>query len=154
MIRCATACLAMLATASVASALVLPPVTHEATVKECSACHMVYAPQMLPARSWQALMGDLANHFGESAVLDAATQTDISNYLLANAADAPGNEAIRGLLRGLQDTDIPLRITEMPWWKGSHGEVSPASYKRANVKSASNCVACHRGADKGNFSEE
>ena len=55
----------------------VPPVDHQATIKECAACHMAFPPQMLPARSWEALMGDLANHFGENAQLDAAAAADI-----------------------------------------------------------------------------
>ncbi|MBI2719294.1 MAG: diheme cytochrome c [Rhizobiales bacterium] len=147
------AILGLTAMAMPALALRLPPVTHPATLKECSGCHMVFPPQMLPARSWTALMGDLANHFNESAALPPDVQADIVGYLTANAADAPANKAIRGLLSGVKATDVPLRITEMPWWKRSHGEVSPGRYALPQIKTASNCIACHRDGAKGVFTE-
>ena len=126
------------------------PIKHEATTKECSACHMAFQPQMLPARSWQAIMGDLTNHFGENAQLDQAIADDITAYLVANAGDANGNSRI---LRGLKASETPLRITEMPWWVRAHrGEVSEASFKRAGSKA--NCVACHSAADKGYFGDD
>ena len=33
------------------------------------------------------------------------------------------------------------------------GEINPAVWQRASVKSAANCMACHSGADKGDFNE-
>jgi hypothetical protein len=131
----------------------LAPVEHAATLKECSACHMVYAPQMLPVRSWQALMGNLSNHFGEDATLSPDVQKDITDYLVSNAADS--KEAAEGslFLRKLKATDTPLRITETPFWIRAHHEVTPAAFARPDIKSAANCQACHRTADKGEYFE-
>ena len=137
-----------------AFAFEVPQISHAGTLKECSACHMVFPPQMLPARSWEGLMNDLSNHFGEDATLDDAVKTDITAYLTANAADSAQNQAAgRRLLRGIKASDVPLRITETPWWKRAHGEVSQAAYAKPNVKSAANCAACHVGAEKGVFRE-
>lgn len=146
--------IATLAIPASAWAFQVPPVTDASTLKECSACHMVFPPQMLPARSWTAMMGDLANHFGEDASVDAQVQADITAYLTANAADTPPWSRNRRLLAGVKTADVPQRITEMPWWKRAHHEVSARRYARADVKSAANCIACHKTADKGNFSEE
>jgi mono/diheme cytochrome c family protein len=138
-------------TPAFAEGLRLPAITHEATKAECAACHMAFQPQMLPARSWQAIMGDLANHFGENAQLDAAVTADITAYLVANAGDAGGKK--NGMMRRLDDKETPLRITEMPWWVRSHrGEVSDASFKRAGSKA--NCAACHRGAEQGYYEDD
>ncbi len=120
----------------------LPRIEHAVTLKECGACHMVYSPQMLPQRSWQAIMSSLESHFGENANLDEAMKQDVLSYLLANAADAPGQKGYLGLLRGVTSDAVPNRITEMPWFGGSHGEASFGKRK------ASNCIACHVGADK------
>ena len=81
--------------------------------KECGACHMVFAPEFLPARSWIALMNGLANHFGEVATLDAATKQDITGYLVAHAGDASGGNS--HFLRGLRASQTPLRITDTPY---------------------------------------
>ena len=138
-------------TPAFAEGMRLPAIKHEATKTECSACHMAFQPQMLPARSWEAIMGDLANHFGENAQLDDAVTADITAYLVANAADANGKK--NRLMRGINKSDAPLRITETPWWVRAHrGEVSEASFKRAGSKA--NCAACHRGAATGYYEDD
>ena len=42
-------------------------------VAECASCHIPYPPRFLPAASWRALMGNLGDHFGTDASLDAQT---------------------------------------------------------------------------------
>lgn len=121
--------------------------------KECSACHMAYSPGMLPARSWRKIMADLGNHFGEDASLDKATTQHIADYLVAHAADAGGRRS--WAMRGLKPTDVPLRITDTPWWVRAHwGEVPASAFKDPRVGSKANCAACHRGAAMGMFGEE
>jgi hypothetical protein len=131
----------------------LPPIDHPATLKECGDCHMPFAPQMLPMRSWQALMSDLANHFGDNATIPDKTRADIEAYLVANAADAPGNSYARAFLRGTPADTTPLRITQTHFWKSAHGEVPSAAFSSPQVKSRANCVACHRGAAQGQYGE-
>jgi mono/diheme cytochrome c family protein len=112
--------------------------------KQCGACHMAYPPVFLPARSWKAITGNLTHHFGEDASLDKATTKIIADYLMANAADtAPGVPA--AVLRGLAPADVPLRITDTPFWRGIHGEVPDSLFSRPEVKTRSNCLGCHRG---------
>jgi mono/diheme cytochrome c family protein len=131
----------------------LPPIDHAATLSECSACHMAFPPQMLPARSWQKIMGGLADHFGEDASLAEPVRADILAYLTAHAADAPGTAQGPRFLRGLGADAVPLRITQMPFWARAHDEVSAGAFSAPAVKSAANCVACHRTASKGEFVE-
>lgn len=127
------------------------PVDHAATLKECSACHMVFQPQMLPARSWEKLMGSLDNHFGENAALDQAVADDIKAYLVANAADAPASRS--RWTKGLAKTDVPLRISETPRFVRAHREVSANAFKRQDIGSKANCMACHKAAGKGFYTE-
>lgn len=130
-----------------------PAVTDAATVKECGACHMAFQPQMLPKRSWRAIMGDLQNHFGEDASLPADQARHIENYLTANAGDAGKWQF--GAVRGLKGNDTPLRISETPFWVRAHrGEVRPGAFSDPRVGSKANCVACHRGAEKGYYEDD
>jgi hypothetical protein len=113
---------------------------------ECSACHMAYPPGMLPAASWKEMMGTLDKHFGSDASLDAATVAEILPFLEQNAMQERD---------ATPTTDKPvLRITETSWFTRQHDEISAATWKRPSIKSASNCMACHTGADKGNFDED
>jgi mono/diheme cytochrome c family protein len=111
--------------------------------KECGGCHMPFPPPMLPARSWHALMSGLDKHFGENASLDPQAARTIASYLAANAGDTRGART----MEGLGPNDVPLRITETPFWIDAHEEVSPARFASPKVKSKSNCLACH--SDKG-----
>jgi mono/diheme cytochrome c family protein len=125
-------------------------VTDELTRKECSACHMAYPPVFLPARSWEAITGNLKQHFGEDASLSPEDTAAIKTYLMANAADSSGK--VRGFARGIPADQTPLRITELPRFLGEHGRFSPATIKK--VGSLSNCAACHQGAEKGIFEDD
>ncbi len=111
---------------------------------ECAACHVAYPPGLLPAASWQRLMSHLPNHFGTDASLDPALAKDLSAWLSAHAATG----------RRAADTPPDDRITRSAWFTRQHGEVPAATWKRASIKSASNCAACHTGADQGNFNED
>lgn len=130
-----------------------PPNSGNIVQKECSACHMAYPAGFLPARSWEAIMAGLKDHFGENATLDEATAKSITDFLTANAADADGRYS--RVLRGLGPDDVPLRISETPWWKRRHeGEVRPSAFNDPRVGSKANCVACHRDADQGYYEDD
>ena len=44
-----------------------------------------------------------------------------------------------------------LRLTETRWFVREHGEMPASVWKLPAVKSASNCAACHTGAEQGDF---
>lgn len=111
---------------------------------ECSACHMAYPPGLLPASSWQAMMGSLDKHFGTDASLDEAALKEILPFLEANAAPEPRKPS----------TTPTLRITETAWFKHEHDEISALTWKNPKIKSAANCAACHTQAEQGNFDED
>jgi len=129
------------------------PVKDAVVVKECGACHMVFSPQMLPAKSWDKIMADLSNHFGEDASLDPATSDHIREYHLANAADTSWYSG--KFMRGLSDTSAPLRITETPYWVREHNEGVPQrAWNDPEVKSKANCLACHKRANQGDYDDD
>jgi hypothetical protein len=112
-------------------------------VQECAACHLAYAPGLLPAASWQRLIDNLPRHFGTDASLDATTARQLSSWLAAQAAT--GKRA--------REAPPQDRITLSAWFHREHDEVPSAAWKSPIVKSASNCAACHTQADQGDFSE-
>jgi hypothetical protein len=112
----------------------------KAYAAECGSCHVAYPPTMLPARSWTALMGGLADHFGQNAEVDETTRRALEAFLLGNSGrDVAG--------------PTPLRITQLRWWVREHDEVRPEVYKRKAIVSPANCAACHPGANEGAFGE-
>ena len=132
----------------------LAPVTNEQYRTECGSCHFAYLPGLLPAASWTRVMNTLDNHFGDDASLEPAVRDQLLAYLTTNAADRSDSRRARSFAAGVVAGDGPPRITETAYFKRKHDEV-PAKYVTGNpqVKSFSACAACHRGADKGNFSE-
>lgn len=111
--------------------------------QECVACHIAYPPGMLPAASWQKLMTTLPRHYGSDASLDAASVKELSGWLTSHA----------GTYKRVSEAPPENRITRSAWFVREHDEVPAAAWKRAAVKSASNCSACHSQAAQGDFNE-
>jgi hypothetical protein len=149
-----TTCVAVAALAPpyhAASARVLVPV-HGAYLKECGACHMPFSPELLPAASWRRLMERLDDHFGESAKLDAATQSAITEYLVANSADHATNEQSRAVMASLGPGEVPLRITQVPYIAGFHAAVlDPLWSPKPHPKTLAECSVCHHEAERGDY---
>ena len=112
--------------------------------QECGSCHMAFPPGLLPAASWRKTMAGLDKHFGADASLSPQDSTVITDFLVKNASNR------------WTASSVPLRITEAVWFKTKHNdkEIAPSVWKRAAVKSPSNCMACHAAADKGDFDEK
>jgi hypothetical protein len=112
--------------------------------KECSSCHMAYPAGLLPAGSWQHLMGSLGKHFGSDASLDAASANAITQYLTSQA----------GTYKRVSEMPPQDRITESNWFQRKHNKhVSPGTFARASIGGPANCAACHQGAEQGDFNE-
>jgi hypothetical protein len=111
--------------------------------QECAACHLAFPPGMLPAASWQRVMGNLPKHYGTDASLDPATVKALSTWLGANA----------GTYKRVREEPPQDRITRSAWFIRKHDEVDSTVWKRASIKSAANCAACHTRADQGDFNE-
>lgn len=125
-------------------------------IDECAACHMAYPTGFLPERSWQKMMGNLDNHFGENAELDPRSQQAITQYLVDNAAENSSNRRARKFLRSVSDNATPLRITELRYFKKKHDEVPDRMVTgNPDVGSFSQCQACHGDrAEQGYFDDD
>ncbi|WP_242443125.1 diheme cytochrome c [Magnetospirillum sp. 15-1] len=130
------------------------PVTDPETLKACGECHMAFQPAFLPARSWTRMMGQLSDHFGDNAGMASDKAERIRQVLVAGAADTGGGKAGRKALRGIALSETPLRITETPRFIAKHERISEREWKRPEVMTRSNCVACHRGAETGSYEDE
>jgi cytochrome c553 len=129
------------------------PVTNAKWKAECSSCHMLYHPGLLPERSWKSMMAGLDKHFGENAALDAATRDEITQFLMKNSADKSDNRRSSRINQSIPATATPLRVSETRYFTSKHDEISATTFKRKSIGSAANCIACHQAAEKGDFSE-
>ncbi len=121
---------------------------------ECSSCHFAYQPGLLPAQSWERIMANLEDHFGENAELAAEDSSEILNYLLAHAAGRT-DSGLPNRIAASQGVDsAPRRITQTRFFLHEHDEIPRKMVlKNEQVRSLSNCDACHTRAKLGSFRE-
>jgi len=115
-----------------------------AYTQECGACHTAYPPALLPARSWQRLMGGLERHYGSDATLDPRTLAELSGWLQQHA----------GTARRVAEAPPQDRITRSAWFERKHRAIEPAVWTLPSVRSAAQCAACHGGAEQGRFDDD
>jgi hypothetical protein len=121
--------------------------------EECGSCHLAFHPNLLPSRSWKRLMAEQATHFGSDLALDPATSDQVLAFLVANSADGNTTEAAYKINESLAPGETPLRITETPYWKAKHHEITDAQWLLPKVKSRTNCAGCHVDAEAGTFED-
>lgn len=132
----------------------IPPASLSLYQEECGACHLAYPPALLPAASWERMLGSLDDHFGENAELDGQTLAELRTYLLAESADRTYAWLARKMQRGSNSDAAPLRITELPYFRHEHDEIPMRLVKdNPKVGSFSRCEACHQDAAQGMFDE-
>ncbi len=110
--------------------------------EECGSCHIAYPPKLLTADNWQKLMGRLDKHFGSNAELDAKDGKEILAFLQRNAADSERFSA-----------PTTLRITDTPWFRREHRNIAAQEWVHPEVRSRSNCTACHQNVARNIWSE-
>jgi len=110
---------------------------------ECGSCHLAYPPQLLNARAWKQIMARLDRHFGSDASMEPALVTEIQAFLVQHAGR-----------RAAGETNSLPRITSSSWFAEHHHDVPARVWKSAAVKSPSNCAACHRQAENGDFDDD
>lgn len=117
-------------------------VAHASTLKECGECHLAFQPALLPAESWNRIMDDLKNHFGDDASLPAETAADIRAYLTGAAG------------RGGKGSDgKETRITHQRWFLKEH-KFRADLRQDQRIRSPANCQACHIDAAKGLYDDD
>ncbi len=128
----------------------LAAVKNTAYKNECGACHMAYLPGLLSADAWQNVMANLTNHFGDNAELAPDTARKITDYLVQHASAGRNASQHAASVPDMQ----PPRITQTRWFRREHNEIPRRMVKdNPEVKSFSNCAACHANAQDGSFRE-
>ncbi len=121
--------------------------------EECGACHLAFYPGLLPARSWQRMMVEPSAHFGEDLYLEQETIDAIRTFLVANSAEQAQTEAAWKINRSIAREETPLRITEVPYWREKHHEITDRIWRRPGIEGKVNCAACHLDAEEGTFED-
>ncbi len=119
--------------------------------ESCSECHLDYHPSLLPARSWQRLLDEQGDHFGEDLLLSPNTVAALKEYAVANSAEQVRREVSFRTLHSVPADESPLRITDTAYWKQAHHDIDKAQWVRPSVNGKFNCAACHQDAGQGGF---
>ncbi|MBI3874297.1 MAG: diheme cytochrome c [Arcobacter sp.] len=120
----------------------MPKTTNATYQKECKSCHMAFQPTLLNSSAWEKMMDNLKQHFGTDASLEPTDTKIIKEYLMKNSNEKtknPSNE---------------IAITKLPWFAREHRKISKEMISNDKIKTLSNCMACHQGAQKGNYDED
>lgn len=117
--------------------------------EECGTCHLAYPSDLLPARSWQALLRTPDQHFGEDLALGAAALQALRNE--GAAADAGRKWAGWMLRRSVPAGSSPQRITETPFWRQRHEDLADSDFRPPSAAGRHDCEACHDDAASGIF---
>ncbi|OAD23589.1 cytochrome B561 [Candidatus Thiomargarita nelsonii] len=115
--------------------------------EECGDCHLAYHPTLLPARSWQRMLAEQDDHFGEDLYLDDETKAEIHTFLVENAAESGLTEAAWKINRSTPPVQSPLRLTETPFWREQHQNIADEIWQHFEVNWKGNCGACHLDAE-------
>lgn len=141
-------------TASTDRGQTFPNVTHALWKEECGACHMLYSPGMLPARSWVRMMRELEDHFGDNASLLPEKAAEIREFLVNAAADNPqATLYMRRLASTIPATEAPQRFSESHFFHYIHDDIPKGVWERESIASPANCIACHPRAEEGRYPE-
>ena len=123
-------------------------------MQECASCHMGYQTEFLPKRSWIKMMNTLEDHFGVDATFDKEDEERVREYLVSNASDSKRTYGdMKKFSRSISSKSTPLAISEIPKFKREHDEVPKRLIIQKEVKTISNCMACHTDAQKGLYRE-
>lgn len=129
-------------------------VVNNAVYKEqCGSCHFAYQPELLPSGGWKKILAEPDKHFGESLNLNTETKAAITGYLETNAAEHSNTKIAAKIIKSLRG-QIPIRITDIPYIQKKHRKIGSDTLKRKSIGSLSNCSACHKKAEQGNYDED
>ena len=133
----------------------IAPFSNPAYQEECGSCHMAYPPGLLPSASWRKIMEGLDDHFGDNAELDEEVSLQITAFLVANSADRSNYRRSRAFMYGggYPGAMIPIRITDLPYFRHEHNEIPRWIVELPEVGSLAQCNACHRYAESSSFNE-
>lgn len=130
-----------------------PVVTNKIYKESCGSCHFAYQPGLLPSRSWVKIVDESNAHAGGDISLGEKTKAEVKNYLAQNSAENSKTEKSRKILDSIGN-DTPVMISETPYIKHKHHQISEDVFARKAIGSRGNCIACHKSAESGIYDDD
>ena len=118
----------------------------------CGSCHFAYQPGLLPSRSWVKIIDEPGAHPGGALSLDEKRKAEVKNYLVQNGAENSHSRLSKKIMDSI-GSDTPVRISEIPYIKNKHREITQEVFARKAIRSRANCIACHKSAETGLYDD-
>lgn len=120
----------------------------------CGSCHFAYQPGLLPALSWENIMNQLDNHFGQTITMTNVETRTMRRYLLDNSAGHVNDDISHKILQSLKYNPIPVRITKTPYFMYKHEPLNnKENSTTANTQTIGQCDNCHQDANQGDYNK-
>ena len=121
--------------------------------KECASCHILYPPNLLPRKSWETMMSNLENHFGDDASINEESNKEILAFLVKSSAETSTTKASWKFLNSIENKDI-IALTKTTFWEKKHKDIPKELFLNKDIKNKANCKACHSDVEKGLIENE
>ncbi len=131
----------------------LPVVINDTYKNACGSCHFAYQPGLLPSRSWVKIIDDENSHPGGVVSLGEKEKAEIKKYLTQNSADNIQAKRSKKIMNSI-GSSTPVMISEIPYIKHKHHEISQEVFTRKAIGSRGNCIACHKNAESGVYEDD
>ncbi len=131
----------------------MKPVSNPVYKQSCGVCHFAYLSELLPSGSWKLILDNHGQYFGAETGVAGDNKQVILQYLSANSAEQSRAKRSRKIMKSIRG-NLPTRITDIPYIREKHDEVSSDTFRRKSIGSFSNCNACHTTAEQGVFDDD
>lgn len=148
--RIVIAAAALIFAATAAHAETFPVISDQTVLTECGDCHMAFPPETLPKAAWQKIIGNLSDHFGEDASIDAPTAAKVLAFHVKNASDV---STVRAATKW-RTSGFVTRIIDAPRFIKKHKQCSDQVWRHPKVQSKANCLACHKDMQRTGSTKE
>jgi cytochrome b len=115
---------------------------------ECSGCHLAYPPGILPAASWDRMLDEQHEHFGEDLGLSPAKIAVLRDYARRMP---PASWGAWKLQRSATAAGSPQRLSEVAFWRHAHHGLPDSAFRPPSSAGRHECEACHADAHSGIF---
>ncbi|RXJ67968.1 hypothetical protein CRV08_09165 [Halarcobacter ebronensis] len=115
---------------------------------ECSDCHNLFPPYLLPSASWKKMFKNQHEHYGEDLELEDSLVKKIENFMVTRSAEFSTQESAYEINKELKNSS-EYTITKTNYWKIIHKDIKKDIFENNIVERKSNCVACHKDFEKG-----
>ena len=116
----------------------------------CGSCHFPYQPGLLPGISWEKMMNNLDEHFGQKVKMTDVETRTMRRYLLDNSAGHVNDEISNQILQSLKYYPAPVRITQTPFFVDKHNQLK----NKVKLQNMGQCDLCHQDAQQGLYKKQ